>query len=144
MIFRFSLLSSRKTLREFLSYTLIGLLTNVLGFSLYLLLTYSWGSPKLTMTVLYLVGASISFFANRRFTFFHDGHIGVAGIHYILAQIAGYLINLGLLVLFVDWLHFPHQIVQAASIGIVAIFLFLMLRFFVFPHTLSVTKESEQ
>lgn len=128
-------LSSKKTLRQLFSYALIGVLTNVLGYALYLLLTYLWGAPKITMTALYFVGASIGFFANRRFTFRHDGHIGVTGVRYLLAQVAGYLLNLVLLLLFVDWLGLAHQIVQAIAIVLVAIFLFVMLRFFVFAQS---------
>lgn len=125
-------LPPRKTLQQLFSYALIGALTNVLGYALYLLLTYLWGAPKLTMTLLYFTGASISFFSNRRFTFRHDGHIGVTGARYLLVQFAGYLLNLVLLLLFVDWLGLSHQIVQATAIVVVAIFLFVLLRFFVF------------
>jgi len=91
------------------------------------------------MTTLYLLAALIGFFANRRFTFFHDGHIGVIGIRYLLAQFVGYLLNFVILLLFVDWLDFPHQIVQAIAIVVVAIFLFVVLRVFVFAPSLAVT-----
>lgn len=125
-------LSSGKTFQQFISYVCIGVLTNVLGYTVYLFLTYLWGAPKLTMTLLYFVGASIGFLANRRFTFRHKGHIGVAGARYLLVQLAGYLLNLVLLLLFVDWLGLAHQLVQAIAVVVVAIFLFFLLRFFVF------------
>lgn len=131
--------SSRKNLRQFFTYAWIGVLTNVLGYAIYLLLTYLWGAPKSTMTALYFVGASIGFFANRRFTFRHDGSIASTGVRYLLAQLTGYLLNVVLLLLFVDWLEFPHQIVQAIAIVIVAIFLFVVLRGFVFAPSLAVT-----
>ena len=128
-----------KALGQFFTYALIGVLTNVLGYAIYLILTYLWGAPKLTMTALYCVGASIGFLANRRFTFRHDGGIGVTGVRYLLAQCAGYLLNLVLLLLFVDWFGYPHQIVQAIAIVVVAILLFVLLRFFVFAPSLVVT-----
>ena len=131
--------SSKKTLRQFFFYALIGVLTNFLGYATYLTLTYLWGAPKLMMTALYLVGASIGFLANRRFTFRHDGGIGITAVRYLLAQVAGYLLNLVLLLLFVDWFDFPHQIVQAIAIVVVAIFLFVVLRIFVFAQSLAVT-----
>lgn len=108
-------------------------------FFLYLLITYLWGAPKLTMTALYFVGASIGFLANRRFTFRHNGGIGVAGVRYLLAQGAGYLLNLLLLLVFVDWFDFPHQTVQAIAVIVVAIFLFFLFRIFVFAPSLAVT-----
>ena len=118
-----------KTLRQLFRYGMIGLLTNFLGYALYFFLTYLWSSPKLTMTVLYSAGALIGFFAN-------DGRIGVAGMRYMFAQLLGYLLNLSLLVLFVDRLGFAHQLVQAVAIVVVAIFLFVLLRFFVFAPQL--------
>jgi len=81
----------------------------------------------------------MGFLANRRFTFRHDGGIGITGVRYLLAQVAGYLLNLVLLLLFVDWFDFPHQIVQAIAIVVVAIFLFVVLRLFVFAPSLAVT-----
>jgi len=131
---------SKKTLRQFSSYVLIGVLINVLGYATYLALTYLWGAPKLTMTALYLLGASIGFLANRRITFQHDGGIGNAGVRYLLAQLAGYLLNLVLLLLFVDWFDFPHQIAQAIAIVVVAIFLFIVLRIFVFAPSVTVNR----
>lgn len=123
---------SQKVFQQFFRYALIGVLTNLCGYIIYLLLTHLWGAPKLTMTLLYSVGALIGFIANRRFTFRHDGHIGKAGIRYLLVQLAGYVLNLFLLTLFVDWLNFAHQLVQAIAIIVVAIFLFVLSRVFVF------------
>lgn len=135
MIVELTRFAWKNAIRQMYSYALIGVLTNLTGYALYLILTYLWGAPKLTMTLLYSIGALIGFFANRRFTFRHDGHIGVAGARYLLVQLSGYLLNLCLLLLFVDWLDFPHQIVQAIAIVMVAIFLFVLLRIFVFtPH----------
>ena len=133
-------MASKKTFHQFCTYALIGIVTNVLGFAAYLILTYVWGAPKLTMTALYVFGVSIGFFANRRFTFEQGGSIAVTGVRYLLAQSLGYLLNLVFLLLFVDWLHFPHQIVQAISIVVVAIFLFVVLQFFVFSSS---SKEAE-
>lgn len=122
----------KQSLLQILRYTLVGVLTNFFAYALYLYLAPVWGAPKLAMTALYTTGALISFFANRRFTFRHDGHIGGAGVRYLLVQLSGYLLNLLLLVLFVDWMGFAHQIVQAVAIIVVAIFLFVLSRFFVF------------
>jgi putative flippase GtrA len=128
--------SKSKTLRQLFNYGMVGLLTNFLGYALYLFLTYLWSSPKLTMTVLYFAGALIGFFANRRFTFCHDGRIGVTGVRYMFVQLFGYLLNLSLLMLFVDWLGLAHQLVQAVAIVVVAICLFVLLRVFVFASKL--------
>lgn len=118
--------------RQLFRYAMIGLFTNLVGYLLYLLLTYLWDAPKLTMTALYCIGALTGFFANRRFTFRHHGRIDAAVLRYAVAHLSGYLLNLLLLVLFVDWWGFPHQIVQAVAIVVVAIVLFALSRYFVF------------
>ncbi len=86
--------------------------------------------------MLYFSGALIGYFANRRFTFCYDGRIGVAGMRYMFAQLLDYLLNLSLLVLFVEWLCFAHKIVPAVAIVVVAMFLFVLLLFFVFASQL--------
>jgi putative flippase GtrA len=118
--------------RQLLSYAMVGVLSNLAGYALYLLLTHLGCTPKLTMTMLYATGAAIGFFANRRFTFRHDGHLGAAGVRFMLAHALGYLLNLALLLIFVDVLGFAHQIVQAIAIVVVALFLFVLFRLFVF------------
>lgn len=124
----------REATRQLISYALIGGLTNLAGYGCYLLLTNLGGGPKSTMTGLYVLGFLISFFANRKITFRHDGHIGQAGFRYMLAYAAGYMLNLSLIVLFVDWLGYAHQLIQAAAIIIVALFLFALSRNFVFSQ----------
>jgi len=127
-------LASQTAARQLFRYAVVGVLTNVSGYGLYLLATYLGGTPKLTMTGLYAIGIALSFFANRKFTFRHDGHIGAAGIRFLFAYFLGYLLNLLLLVIFVDRMNFPHQIVQAVAVVVVALFMFFLSRLFVFPQ----------
>ncbi|MEM9602536.1 MAG: GtrA family protein [Pseudomonadota bacterium] len=121
--------------QQLLRYGIVGVLTNVGGYAVYLLLTWVWASPKVVMTGLYVAGAVAAFFANRRFTFNNDGHIGRAGGRYLIAHVLGYLVNLCLLLVFVDSLGFPHQAVQAVAIVVVAVFLFFVSRWYVFQST---------
>jgi putative flippase GtrA len=117
---------------QLLRYGIVGGVANLFGYAAYLLATGLGGTPKATMTLLYAFVVLIGFFANRRFTFNHNGHIGMAGIRYLFAQLLGYLLNLTLLVLFADWLGFAHQFVQAIAIVVVAVFMFALSRLFVF------------
>lgn len=128
----YNIFFANKTFRQLISFGLVGLLTNGLGYALYLVCVSVWGAPKATMTLLYLLGAVVGFFSNRRFTFHYKGSIGSASGRYIAIQAAGYLLNLAILIIFVDWCGFSHQLVQAVAIIFVAIFLFVMLRHFVF------------
>ena len=118
--------------RQLIRYGLIGIASNLSGYLVYLLLTY-WGlGPKRTMTLLYLLGATIGFFGNRQWAFGHKGTLLKSGVRYCSAHFFGYLINLFILLILVDRVGFPHQWVQAIAIFIVAGFLFFMFKFFVF------------
>jgi putative flippase GtrA len=83
---------------------------------------------------LYGTGSVAGFFGNRRLTFAHEGSLLGAGARYVIAHCLGYFINLGLLVIMVDQLGYPHQGVQALAILVVAAYLFLALKFFVFAN----------
>lgn len=125
-------LFNQKLIRQLINYTIIGLLTNFFGYSFYLLLTYYYNSPKFIMSLTYAICASLSFFANKEFTFNYKGSIKNTGFRYLITQILGYSLNFLLLFLLVDIYKYNHQIVQAVSIFIVAVFLFLLSRYFVF------------
>lgn len=127
-----SLLEKQSFLLQFFKYILTGILTNIIGYAAYWVITNYGFSPKWTVTVLYGISALLNFLANRWFTFRHNGHLGRASIRYILAQFAGYLLDILILILFVDWLGYAHQYVQAAAVFAVAFFLFILSRYFVF------------
>jgi putative flippase GtrA len=115
-------------------YGIVGVLSNAVGYLVYLLITSVGFSPKGTMTSLYVLGATIGFLGNRKWAFSYRGNVGSNLARYGIAHSLGYALNLGLLVLFVDRLGFPHQLIQGLAIFVVGGFLFLMFRFFVFPH----------
>lgn len=114
------------------NYVLVGVLTNIAGYFIYLILTYIGITPRITVSILYPIGTIMGFFANRRFTFQHDGHIGKTGIRYLIVQALGYIFTISILTIFVNKLGFPHQIIEAFAIALVAIFVFVMSRLFVF------------
>lgn len=123
---------STSLIRQLFIYSITGLTINLLGFLLYLGVAGLVGNPKIAMTILYILGAVLGFLFNRRYTFLYSGRISDAGVRYVMVQGLGYLINLCLLLVFVDWLKFPHQIIQAVAIFVVAIFIFVSLKVFVF------------
>lgn len=127
------IVKSRESITQLFRYAFVGLLSNVAGYLVYLVFTYLGGTPKVTMTLLYGIGAAVSFFGNRNFTFEYQGSIIGAGGRYVIAHCVGYSLNLGILIVFVDKWGYAHQWVQATAILIVAAFLFLVFKFLVFP-----------
>lgn len=120
-------------MQQLIRYTLVGLASNGVAYILYLSLTYYGMGHKTTMTLLYVVGVAQTFYFNRGWTFKHNGKISSALIRYIIVYALGYFFNFALLVVFVDHLGWIHQWVQGGAILLMAIFLFLAQKFWVFP-----------
>lgn len=127
-------LTNRKSAIQLFRYGLVGVASNLSSYMIYLLITYLGASPKITMSLLYGVGAAVGFWGNRKFTFAHKGRFLGAGVRYIIAHCFGYFINLTILIVMVDHLGYPHQWVQAIAIFIVATFLFPTFKYFVFRN----------
>jgi putative flippase GtrA len=63
---------------------------------------------------------------------------------YVTAYALGYLLNLAALFVLVDRLNFPHQIVQGVMILVVACFLFVLQRQWVFPARTGVSERASR
>lgn len=119
-------------MRQLIRYGLVGAVSNLTIYFVYLLITYLGVEPKTAMTLVYIIGASIGFIGNRKWTFIHRGDSTRAALRYVLAHVFGYLLNFLILFTFVDRLGYAHQWVQAMAIIIVAGFLFIVFKYFVF------------
>ena len=113
-------------------YAIVGTVINSLGFLPYLFLTSMGFTPKITMTVLYGIGVIIGFYSHKKFTFSYGGSALDSVFRFGITHLLGYLLNLFILLIFVDAYNFPHSIVQGVAIFIVAGFNFLSFKFIVF------------
>lgn len=116
-------------------FALVGVASNVLGYAVYLLVTYWFLGPKLAMTILYAMGVIVGFVGNKKFTFRDQSGWWSTGLKYLIAHTLGYAVNFALLYVFVDQMRYPHQIVQAVAILVVAAYMFLALNVFVFKRS---------
>lgn len=123
----------RDTLIRLIRYGVVGLTLNFAGYMLYLGLTWAGSGPKTTMTMLYAVGAIAGYFGHRKLAFSYNGRVLSSAVRYGIAHLCGYGLNFLLLYILVDRLGYPHQVIQAGSILIVAAFLFFCFNFLVFP-----------
>lgn len=117
---------------------LVGLVSNALIYLIYIIITHVGVEPKKAMTITYIVGVGIGFLGNRTWTFNHGGKMSSAALRYFIAHFFGYLLNLLILFLFVDLQGYAHQLVQAVAILVVAGYLFLASKYFVFSKKYSV------
>ena len=114
-------------------YGMVGLLNNLLGYLIYLLITWLWLDPKVAVTLMYPIGAVTAYFGHSRYSFTYSGRTSQGIARYALAHLIGYGVNVSMLYVLSDRLGYPHQLVQAAAIVVVAGILYLLLRYFVFP-----------
>ena len=122
---------------QMVRYVVLGISMNLIGYGLYLMMTWFDIDPKAAMTIGYALGLAISFLGNKKWTFSHEGQLSKTAYRFFLMHLSGYLFNLGCLYAFVDIYEFPHYIVQLGVMGILAVYFFIMLKFFVFkPNNL--------
>ncbi len=117
---------------QMIRYGVVGVLSNLSGYSIYILVTFMGLDPKIAVTIFYPVGATIAYFSHSKYSFTYKGRGIRPAFRYIIAHFVGYSVNFILLLVFSDKLGLPHQVVQAAAIFIVAGVLFLMFRYYVF------------
>ena len=119
--------------QQFIRYTAVGLASNSLAYVLYLGLTSAGVGHKLAMSLIY--GASVlqTFFFNKKWAFQFGGAVSPALARYVTAYALGYIINFLALWLLVDVAGFAHQWIQAVMIVVVAMMLFGVQRYWVFP-----------
>jgi putative flippase GtrA len=120
---------------------LIGILSNVSSYLIFLLVTSYRIGPKVAMTSLYIFCALISYFCNWRLTFEGSGSFKTTGFRFICAYLLGYLINFLSLLVFVDYLDYPYYAIEAIAILVVAGGLFLAFKFFVFASAEKAQQE---
>ncbi len=118
--------------RQLLRYGIVGIISNLSGYLVFLAITFAGVDPKAAMTFLYAVGATVGFFGNRKWAFSHNGNAARAAVGYAVAHVIGYLLNLAMLYVFVDRLGYKYQIVQGLAVFVLAGYLFLTFKFVVF------------
>ncbi|MBG6174938.1 putative flippase GtrA [Labrenzia sp. EL_208] len=121
-------------MKQLLRYASVGLAANLIGYFVYLALTFFSVEPKIAMTAVYLSGLTASYLGNSRWTFTQNRGTLSTMVGYGCAHACGYAINFCMLYIFVDMYGYSHQIVQAAAIVIVACFLFVVFKTLVFAE----------
>lgn len=117
---------------QFARYLSVGLLSNGLAYAMYLVIVLLGGHPVASMSIVYMVASGLAFQANKIWTFRSVVRLDRALLRYILVQVLGYLTNLALLSGLHHGLGVPHYIAQLIGIGIVAVELFILSRYYVF------------
>ena len=122
----------RSSFSELVRFGIVGITHNLLGYAVYILITWLGTDPKIAVAILYPVGTMISYFVNRRWTFNHQGRLSDSMFRFMLMHGLGYLANLVIIYVGYDLMKVPHQLVQLFAMGFLAATFFLVSKFFVF------------
>lgn len=117
---------------QIIRYVIVGVLNNLCGYILYLLLTWVGLDPKMVVSMLYPIGALTAYWGHARFSFNTYGLKPNAIRRFIVAHILGFLVNLMMLVIMVDFYGYSHALIQMLAIVTVAGVLFILFRYYVF------------
>jgi len=122
------------TMGQVVRYGVVGVLNNLLGYLIYLFVTWLWLEPIVAVSLMYPIGAVTAYFGHAKYTFGYLGRTSQGIFRYIIAHLTGFGVNVALLFVLSDLLGYPHQLVQAVAIVTVAGILYLLFRYFVFAH----------
>ncbi|ODP31235.1 GtrA family protein [Pandoraea sp. ISTKB] len=118
--------------RQIVRFGIVGLVSNVVLYGLYIIATSLGVQHTVAMTAVFTLGVIQTFVFNKRWSFAYRGPGGSAMLRYAIAYVAAYGINLTAMLVLVDVEGFPHRVVQAVMVVVVAIFMFLAQRLWVF------------
>ena len=118
--------------KQFIRYVVVGLASNAVIYVVYLVLTRLGMGPKFAMSLLYCMGVFQTFVFNKRWSFRFQGVATIALVRYATVYAVGYVIQFAALMLLVDQMALPHQWVMGALILLMAMFIFIAQKFWVF------------
>lgn len=125
-------MGAKEVHKQFIRYAVVGLVSNLIIYAIYIGLTRLGLGPKLAMSLLYVFGVMQTFVFNRKWSFGFDGAVAPALARYATLYALGYVINFLVLLLLVDQAGLPHQWVMAVLVLFMAVFLFMGQKFWVF------------
>lgn len=126
------ILTNSAELKKIFRFLVVGAVTNLIGYVIFLLVVASGVPVKTTVTALYGVGVLMGFFGHRQFTFTDTKKWWHSLLMYCIVSVGGFGINYAMIVVFVDNWHIHHAYVEFVAIGVVAAYMFIMNRFVVF------------
>jgi putative flippase GtrA len=126
-------------LQKISRFIVVGVISNGFGYGVYLLITWLGVPYKIAMTLLYCVGVTMSYIGNRKFTFASTQKLHQTLVKFIVAYVIGYALQYAILYILVDVFLIFHAYAQLCGAIVVAVYLFVALRYFVFVEPIPKT-----
>ena len=116
----------------FVRFGIVGLATNISAYIAYLILTVLSINPITAMSIIFAIALIVGFIAHSKYTFVQDRNTPQFLLKYLFVYAIVYAVNFLLLLLFTEFLEFPHQVIQAIAILICGLTLYKLQKNFVF------------
>ena len=127
----FKKVQAKKNLRQFSKFAIVGVINNLFGYLLFLILLSTDISYKLALTITYLFTLTLSYFLQSMYTF-NSGKNKIQIIKFYGSYLLIYFLNLLYLSFFKEFLNINAGVSQIIIIPQIAILNFFILKFFVF------------
>ena len=121
----------KKNLRQFSKFAIVGVINNLFGYLLFLILLSTDFSYKLALTITYLFTLTLSYFLQSMYTF-NSGKNKIQIIKFYGSYLLIYFLNLLYLSFLKEFLNINAGLSQIIIIPQIAILNFLILKCFVF------------
>ena len=122
--------------RETVTYLIFGVLTTIVGFGTYWLFSKAGFTAAASNTFSSAIAITFAYFTNKKFVFKSDSWKALALIKEFIAfcvgRLATFLLETGILLLFVDLLKFPNLPCKCATMVLVVIGNYVISKFAVF------------
>lgn len=118
---------------EVVRFGIVGVAVNVTLYLAYLMLIHAGIDYRVAMSAVYVAGTVLGFVLHRSWTFRSKRAWGGAFGRYLIAYAAGYALNLAGLWLLVEAVDLSHALAQGVMILVVAAFLFMIQKLWIFP-----------
>ena len=128
---RFFLKNGTGNFLQIMKYYAVGAFVNIGGYGIFLFWLHLGMGPKLAASLLYLVGALVSFWLNRALVFDSSVSVQSGLARLLLMLLMGYVLNIGTLYICVDKYGLNPSFVQLFSVVYISIIFYLVNKFFV-------------
>lgn len=126
---------------QFVRYAIVGLVTNFIGYSIFLLLMRVGIGHKQSMSILYLVSTGIGFLGMRNWVFKNKQNFYFTAVKFFTIYFIGYLVSIAVIMEFVDVCGYSSWFIQAGLILILPFYFFTALKWFVFTNPVSISNK---
>lgn len=123
---------TRGSFLELTRYAFVGIVSNLAGYLVYLLITFLGVEPKMAMSLLFIIGVTIGFVGNRKWTFAYQGDTTRTARRFVVAYAIAYMLNFICMWIAVDRMGIPHYLVQGVSLVVISALLFMAQKYWIF------------